>query len=157
MQILRLRPSPRRRTEKRPFRTLLRPPFRRFSPFEKTAGFSPNSPFSASNFRNSPFFRATSHYGCQRKRVMKLLQKEQRTFSSRGKRQFRRLSAARNIAVRRGTAFSSFRLSREKCSSLRRSASPSAAPLAERKSRQPKRTGGQRPSTAYICLPSSGK
>ena len=40
---------PLRRREKRPFRTLLRPLSRRFSPFEKTADFSPNSPFSTSN------------------------------------------------------------------------------------------------------------
>ena len=49
-------PILRRRTEKRPFRGLLRPSFRRFSPFEKTAGFSLKSTFSASKRRFSPLF-----------------------------------------------------------------------------------------------------
>jgi hypothetical protein len=46
-----------RRREKRPFRTLLWPLSRRFSPFEKTAGFSPNS---ASFHLKTPIFSAYS-------------------------------------------------------------------------------------------------
>jgi hypothetical protein len=47
---------PLRRREKRPFWVLLWPISRRFSPFEKTAGFSPKSTFSPSKRRYSPLF-----------------------------------------------------------------------------------------------------
>ncbi len=47
---------PPRRRHERPFRAPPWPGFRRLSPFEKTAGFSPKSPFSASNAPNSPLF-----------------------------------------------------------------------------------------------------
>ena len=45
-----------RRRDKRPFRTLLRPLSRHFSPFEKNADFSPKSTFSASKHQFSPLF-----------------------------------------------------------------------------------------------------
>ena len=44
------------RRDKRSFRTLLRPLSRRFSPFEKTAGFSPKSALFHLKSRHSPLF-----------------------------------------------------------------------------------------------------
>ena len=58
---------PLRRREKRPFRSVLRPLSRRFSPFEKTADFSPKSTFSASSTPYSPLFSWIGSHGCQEK------------------------------------------------------------------------------------------
>ena len=48
--------NPTAEKDKRPFQPFLQTFFRRFSPFEKTADFSPKSTFSASRRRYSPFF-----------------------------------------------------------------------------------------------------
>ena len=48
--------NPMQRREKSPFRSVLRLLSRRFSPFEKTADFSPKSPFSTSNPASLHFF-----------------------------------------------------------------------------------------------------
>ena len=61
------------RRDKRPFWSVLRLFSPRFSPFEKTADFSPKSTFSASRRRYSPFFSWIGSHGCQEKTHQNLL------------------------------------------------------------------------------------
>ena len=67
--------NPMQRREKRPFRSVLRLLSRRFSPFEKTVDFSPNSPFSTSKAPNSPLFSWIGSHGCQEKGDENLLRR----------------------------------------------------------------------------------
>jgi len=62
-----------RRRKKRPFQAFLQTFFRCFSPFEKTADFSPKSTFSASSTPYSPLFSWIGSHGCQEKGVENLL------------------------------------------------------------------------------------
>ena len=88
VQILCLARLPLRRRVKRPFLRFLWPLFRRFSPFEKTADFPPNSPFSTSNPNILRFFLEKRQMDVKRKHIKIFSAEEQRAVLRCSRRRF---------------------------------------------------------------------